>query len=111
MPALTIGQGANRPQGFGVDLKPPYPEAVFAAIKSQPGDEERWQSIHTWEGNYRKTENWRSSIGVCLDLDYKIPKAFPPGDLRARLVGAAAAGDLPFTDVERAEDGHVGGRT
>lgn len=95
MPALTIGQGANRPQGFGVDLKPPYPEAVFAAIKSQPGDEERWQSIHTWEGNYRKTENWRSSIGVCLDLDYKIPKAFPPGDLRARLVGAAAAGDLP----------------
>lgn len=95
MPALTIGQGANRPQGFGVELKPPYPEAVFAAIKSQPGDEERWQSIHTWEGNYRKTENWRSSIGVCLDLDYKIPKAFPPADLRARLVGAAAAGELP----------------
>ena len=95
MPALTIGQGANRPQGFGVELKPPYPEAVYAAIKAQPGDEERWQSIHTWKGDYRKTENWESSIGVCLDLDYKIPKAFPPADLRARLVGAAAAGDLP----------------
>lgn len=95
MPALTIGQGANRPQGFSVELKPPYPEAVYAAIKAQPGDEERWQSIHTWKGDYRKTENWESSIGVCLDLDYKIPKAFPPGELRARLVGAAASGDLP----------------
>lgn len=94
MTAITIGEGVNRPQGHGVELKPPYPEAVYAALSAQPGNRERWQSIHTWKNDYRTTEHWLSSIGVCLDIDHRGGSTPTPVE-RERLLAAAKAKQLP----------------
>lgn len=94
MPALTIGEGVNQPQGRGVELAPPYPEAVYATLAAQPANRERWQSIHTWKNDYRTTEHWRSSIGVCLDIDHR-GGSIPTPVERERLLAAAKAKQLP----------------
>lgn len=94
MPSLTLGRGANQPQGRTISLAPPYPEAIFATLAGQAPDVESWFSLHVWKDDYRKKEHWKESIGVAVDVDYTQPEMPPPG-LPDRLLDSARSGLIP----------------
>jgi len=93
--AITIGEGRQRPQGRAAALTMPLVESLYELLKTQPARVERWWSVHLWERDYRVTKGWRASIGVAVDLDYRIRDSPPSPEVTARLADAARAGKLP----------------
>lgn len=93
--AITIGEGRQRPQGRRFPVGPPPVEGLCKALKAQPARVERYWSVHLWERDYRLQKGWIASIGVAVDLDYRIPNEPPSPDVAARLAEAARTGRLP----------------
>jgi predicted P-loop ATPase len=93
--SITIGEGRQRPQGRAAALTPPPVQSLYELLKSQPARVERWWSVHLWERDYRVTKGWRASIGVAVDLDYRVPDSPPSPEVAARLADAARSGRLP----------------
>lgn len=95
MPAITIGEGRDDPQGRIAELLPPYTESLYQLLAGQAPRKEGWWSVHSWRSAYRTKANWESSIGVAVDCDYRADDSMPPSEVAARLASAARAGDLP----------------
>jgi predicted P-loop ATPase len=93
--AITLGEGRQRPQGRAASITPPPVEGLYELLKSQPARVERWWSVHRWERDYRLQKGWIASIGVAVDLDYRVPNEPPSSEVSARLAGAARSNRLP----------------
>ena len=67
-PAISLGCGANRPNGNRHFLLGDWAADIADAIAAHRGIE-AWWSPHTWKGDRRDSQRWQAAIGVGLDLD------------------------------------------
>lgn len=68
--AITFGAGLARPSGSLQFLSTPDVNGVVIALRKRQPLEEAWWGPHTWTANKRGSDNWLSSVGVLLDVDY-----------------------------------------
>lgn len=95
--AITLGCGRRNPRGRVKQLAGGVLDLAQTLDAYRPTQVEAWWSQNVWRDDHRRTENWLSSCGVVIDLDYydATGKHAPPSDEhRAMLDAAARAGHL-----------------
>lgn len=95
---ISVGRGRYAPN-CSTRLTPDL-ATVAAHVEGLRGVD-AWWSPSTFESNYRCGDNWRSSIGVGVDVDYHVGEmhASLPEDYRTVLEELAAESDLPGSFV------------